>query len=84
MVTIPRSWSSVSLRHHHFRRFNDGDDVIPFFKLQFLGASAGDDGVDGILPGPNGDLGHDVSDYDLTDLSLELVSRADAHWLSLH
>src|SRR6267378_6766048 len=77
-LIAPRLYQTL-FRHHDFRGFDDRDDSVALLQLQFVCTLASNDGIDHVLADTNGDVGHHVSENDLGNFALQLVSGADAH-----
>jgi hypothetical protein len=75
--------SSLRLGNHDFSRFHDRRHVIALLQLHFLGASPRDHGLDHAAGDADRDVSEHVTELNLLDGSLQMVSGTQCHGLSL-
>ena len=57
------------LLNHHLGRFDDSGDGVTLLELEFVSAPARDDAFNETVPGPDDNMGHDIAELNLFNLS---------------
>ncbi len=74
---------TLSLFEHHFGGLDYHRDVVALFETELFGAAPGNDALDLILPNPDDNVSHDVSQIDFNDFAFELIASGYGHELSI-